>query len=66
MKKLRGRSIPTINTTYHVKIIRRKILTRYGAAAPAITTTVEKQIKIESIILKIKCPNGLIYNNNKS
>ena len=37
-----------------------------GAAAPAITTTVGKQIRIESIILKIKHPSGLIYNNNKS
>ena len=36
-----------------------------GAAAPAITTTVESR-GIEGIILDIKHPSGLIYNNNKS
>ena len=37
-----------------------------GAAAPAITTTIEESRRIEDIILEIKRPSGLIYNNNKS
>ena len=37
-----------------------------GAAAPVITTIVEESRRIEGIILEIKHPSGLIYNNNKS